>query len=120
MKRLTLSLLTAALICAAGSAGAWWGNGWGGWNPYSVWDPRYWVEEFFGGSYYGGGPWGYGGPWGGYGYPYYSGNYGYGYPHHGGTYAAAPYYGGSGYPPSYAARTTRDARGSAKTQDSGS
>ena len=85
MKKLTLSLLTAILITAAGGTSAWWGN-WGGYGyPYDPWDPRYWMEEFFGGGYYGGGPWGYGGPWGGYGYPYYGGY--------------APHYGGNwGYP----------------------
>ena len=52
MKKLTLSLLAAALISAAGNAAAWWGNGWGGgWNPYDPWDPRYWAEEFFGGGW---------------------------------------------------------------------
>ena len=54
MRKLTLSLLTAALITVASNASAWWG---GGWNPYDPWDPRYWMEEFFGGGYYGGGPW---------------------------------------------------------------
>ena len=98
MKKLTLSLLAAALISAAGGVHAWWGNGWGGgWNPYDPWDPRYWMEEFFGGGWGNGwgGPWGYGGypyyggyyggPWGGYGAPW--GGYGY------------PYYGGWGYGP---------------------
>ena len=51
MKKLTLSFLAAALISAATSTSAWWGNGWGGgWNPYNPWDPRYWAEEFFGGG----------------------------------------------------------------------
>lgn len=93
-KRTLLPLLAGSLLAAATNVSAWWGNNWG-WNPYDPWDPRYWMEEFFGGGWggYGGGPWGYGGPWGGYGYPYYGGWGGgpwggYGY----------PYYGGWGYP----------------------
>jgi len=96
MKRSGLSLLAAALLVATTNASAFWNN-WGGygWNPYDPWDPRFWMEEFFGGGYYGGGPWGYGGPWGGYGSPYYGGygpwsygapyaGHGYGYPAYGG------------------------------------
>jgi len=108
-KPVTLSLLAGLILAAATNASAWWGSNWG-WNPYDPWDPRYWMEEFFGGGYYGGGPWGYGGgpwgygggpwgygggpwgyggvPWGGYG-PYYGG-YGYGYPLYG-NYAYAQY-----------------------------
>jgi hypothetical protein len=108
MKKLILSLSAALLITAAGSASAFWGNNWGGWNPYDPWDPRFWAEEFFGGGWggYGGGPWGYGGgPWGGYGgYPYYGGGYyggpwgGYGgYPYYAGGYYGGPW-GGYGVP----------------------
>ena len=96
-RRIVLSLLAGLTLAAATNASAWWGNNWG-WNPYDPWDPRFWMEEFFGGGYYGGGPWGYGGgPWGGYGYPYYQswayaplhgGYYGYGYPYY--RYAASP------------------------------
>ena len=108
-KRTALSLLAGLILAAATNVSAWWGSNWG-WNPYDPWDPRYWMEEFFGGGYYGGGPWGYGGgpwgygggpwgygggpwgyggvPWGGYG-PYYGG-YGYGYPLYG-NYAYAQY-----------------------------
>jgi hypothetical protein len=102
MRKTLIALLAAVLLGAAGSVSAWWG---GGWNPYSPWDPRYWMEEFFGGGW-GGGPWGYGGPygysggpWGG--YPYYGGygpwgGYGgpwggYGYPAGGWGYGQAPY-----------------------------
>jgi hypothetical protein len=94
-KHLTLLLATVLMISAVSSASAFWGNNWGGygWNPYDPWDPRFWLEEFFGGGYYGGGPWGYGGPWGGYGYPYYGG---YGYTPWGG-YGYAPW-AGYGYP----------------------
>ncbi|MCP5438221.1 MAG: sulfur globule protein CV1 [Chromatiaceae bacterium] len=109
---LKFSLLAGVLLAATSQASAWWG---GGWNPYDPWDPRYWAEEFFGGSGwggygggpwgYGGGPWGYGGPWGGYGYPYYGG-YGYGVPYYGGYWPGYggtwPYHGGWGYAP-YAA-----------------
>lgn len=110
MKKMTvLSLLAGLLLAAATNVSAWWG----GWNPYDPWDPRYWMEEFFGGGWGG-----YGGPWGGYGYPYYGGwGYGpwggYGYPYYGGYgygpwayrggwpyYAAVwPHYGGWGYAP---------------------
>ena len=117
-KRTALSLLAGLLLAAATNASAWWGNNWG-WNPYDPWDPRYWLEEFFGGGNwggwgggpwgYGGGPWGYRGPWGGYGYPYYGGyGYrgpwgGYGYPYYGGYGYGWPYYGGYGYAPVIAA-----------------
>lgn len=111
-KRTALSLLAGLLLAAATNASAWWGNNWG-WNPYDPWDPRYWLEEFFGGSRWGGwggGPWGYGGgPWGGYGYPYYGGyGYrgpwgGYGYPYYGGYGYGYPYYGGYGHAPVVAA-----------------
>lgn len=107
-KRLTTAGLAGLLLMAAGTTNAWWG---GGWNPYDPWDPRYWMEEFFGDSWsggpwgygggpwgygggpwgYGGGPWGYGGgPWGGYhGAPYYGYTpWGYGVPYHG--YAHTP------------------------------
>ena len=98
-KRTTLSLLAGLILAAATNVSAWWGSNWG-WNPYDPWDPRYWMEEFFGGGYYGGGPWGYGGgpwgyggvPWGGYG-PYYGG-YG---PHYGGYGVGYPLYGNYGY-----------------------
>ena len=96
------------LMSAAGASQAWWGNnGWGnGWNPYDVWDPRYWMEEMeqafddddWYGPYgpYGGGPYGYG-PYGGgpYGYgpgPYGGGPYGYS-PYGGAPYGAPPPYG---------------------------
>ena len=127
MKRhLKFSLLAGVLLTLTTQASAWWG---GGWNPYDPWDPRYWAEEFFGGSGwggygggpwgYGGGPWGYGGPWGGYGYPYYGGGYGYGpygygVPYYGGY---RPYYGGWRYAP-YAtlpAQTTSTQTGKSKT-----
>ncbi len=106
MKRsMALSLLAGLLLAAATNVSAWWGNNWG-WNPYDPWDPRYWMEEFFGGGWGHGGPWGYrypyyggwGGPWGGYGYPYYrgwGGPWGYGYPYYGGW--GHPHYGGWGY-----------------------
>jgi hypothetical protein len=98
-RRIVRSLLVGLTLAAATNVSAWWGNNWG-WNPYDPWDPRFWMEEFFGGGYYGGGPWGYGGgpwsygggPWGGYGYPYYyswnsapahGGYYAYGYPYYG-------------------------------------
>ncbi len=121
MKKLTLSMLAALLISAAGSATAFWGNnGWGGgWNPYDPWDPRYWAEEFFGGNGWGGGyggPWGgYGGPWGGYGGPgYYGGPWGGGYPYYGGGYM--PGYSGWGYAPYAAlpAQTTSKPKAKAK------
>jgi len=108
--RTALSLLAGLLLAAATNVSAWWGNNWG-WNPYDPWDPRYWMEEFFGGGWggYGGGPWGYGRPWGGYGYPYYGGwgGYpysggwgGYGYPYYGGWGGYGyPYYGGLGHAP---------------------
>jgi hypothetical protein len=117
MKRHTaLSLLAGLILAAATNVSAWWG---GGWNPYDPWDPRYWMEEFFGGGWGYGGPWGgygypyYGGygygPWGGYGYPYYAG-YGYGgpwgghgYPYYRGYAYGWPYYGGYGYAPALAA-----------------
>ncbi len=70
--------------------GPWGGGPWGSygydWNPYDVWDPRYWAEEFenvfdddwWGNNYYSR-------PYGGYGYGYpYQGGYGYGYPYQGG------------------------------------
>jgi hypothetical protein len=93
MKRHTaLALLAGLLLAAASNVSAWWGNNWG-WNPYDPWDPRYWMEEFFGGSYYGRGPWGWGrGPWG-YGYPYHGG---WGHPYYRGW--GYPYHGGWGYP----------------------
>lgn len=109
MKRArALSLAAALMLGTAGNSSAFWGDGWGGgWNPYSPWDPRYWLEEFFGGGYYGGGPWGYGGgpwgygaPWGGYGHYPYGGGYGpWGY--RGGPYygPAAPYPSGWHYAP---------------------
>jgi hypothetical protein len=126
MKRhLKFSLLAGVLLALTTQASAWWG---GGWNPYDPWDPRYWAEEFFGGSGwggygggpwgYGGRPWGYGGPWGGYGYPYYGGYgygpHGYGAPYYGGY---RPYYGGWGYAP-YAtlpAQTASTQTGKSKT-----
>ena len=129
MKRhLKFSLLAGVLLTLTTQASAWWG---GGWNPYDPWDPRYWAEEFFGGSGwggygggpwgYGGGPWGYGGPWGGYGYPYYGGGYGYGpygygVPYYGGY---RPYYGGWGYAPYAAlpAQTATTQAGKSKTSD---
>ena len=128
MKRhLKFSLLAGVLLALTTQASAWWG---GGWNPYDPWDPRYWAEEFFGGSGwggygggpwgYGGGPWGYGGPWGGYGYPYYGGYgygpYGYGVPYHGGY---RPYLGGWGYAPYAAlpAQTATTQAGKSKTSD---
>lgn len=126
MKRhLKFSLLAGVLLALTTQASAWWG---GGWNPYDPWDPRYWAEEFFGGSGwggygggpwgYGGRPWGYGGPWGGYGYPYYGGYgygpHGYGAPYYGGY---RPYYGGWSYAP-YAtlpAQTASTQTGKSKT-----
>ena len=105
-----LPLLAGLLLAAATNVSAWWGNNWG-WNPYDPWDPRYWLEEFFGGGWGGYRGWGYGGPWGGYGYPYYGGwGYpyyggwgGYRYPYHGGWGYGYPYYGGWGYAPYVAA-----------------
>ncbi|MCB1798046.1 MAG: sulfur globule protein CV1 [Gammaproteobacteria bacterium] len=128
MKRhLKFSLLAGVLLALTTQASAWWG---GGWNPYDPWDPRYWAEEFFGGSGwggygggpwgYGGGPWGYGGPWGGYGYPYYGGYgygpYGYGVPYYGGY---RSYLGGWGYAPYAAlpAQTATTQAGKSKTSD---
>ena len=128
MKRhLKFSLLASVLLALTTQASAWWG---GGWNPYDPWDPRYWAEEFFGGSGwggygggpwgYGGGPWGYGGPWGGYGYPYYGGYgygpYGYGVPYYGGY---RSYLGGWGYAPYAAlpAQTATTQAGKSKTSD---
>jgi hypothetical protein len=119
MKKLTLSLLAAAWLSATGSATAWWG---GGWNPYDPWDPRFWMEEFFGGGYYGGyggpwgyggGPWGYGGPWN-YGSPWGWG--GYGYPYHSGYYAAGPWV--YGYPNPVATQAPRVAAAPEKTDSS--
>ena len=46
-RKTLLALLAGVLLAAAGNASAWWG---GGWNPYDPWDPRYWMEEFFGGN----------------------------------------------------------------------
>ncbi len=94
-KRMAITGLAGLLSLAATSAHAWWG---GGWNPYDPWDPRYWMEEFFGGGgYYGGGPWGYGGgPWGYGGGPWsYSGPWGYG----GGPWGNRYGYPYSGYSP---------------------
>ncbi len=68
-----------------------WGNNWGNWNPYDVWDPRYWLEEMedaFDDDWDNWG--GYGSPYGGYGG---YGNRGYGSPYGG--------YGGYGYSNSY-------------------
>lgn len=74
MNRLLRMLIAAALLTASGSSFAWWG----GWNPWPVWTPMYWMEEAFGDDYwdgpYGHGPYGYGpgwyGPYSGWGHPY--------------------------------------------------
>jgi len=123
-KRTALSLLAGLLLAAATNVSAWWGNNWG-WNPYDPWDPRYWMEEFFGGGWGGyGGPWGgygypyyggWGGPWGGYGYPYYGGWGGYGYPY--GGWGGYPYYRGWGYAPYAPAYATAPAQTSTKKAD---
>jgi hypothetical protein len=96
MKPVIKLLASALLLASASNASAWWGDGWGGgWNPWPVWTPMYWMEEMVGDDdWYG--PYGYGGyPYGGYGgYPY-GGGYG-GYPY--GGYGGYPYGGYGGYP----------------------
>lgn len=115
MRSKTKAIMALFLLSFATASQAWWGNnGWGNdWNPYDVWDPRYWIEEmdneFGNDNWGGGGPWGGpygGGPWGGPGY--YGGPYGgpgyYGGPY-GGPYGApfGPAYGPGPYgPPGYA------------------
>jgi len=85
------ALLLIGVLWVSGSAQAFWGNSWGGWNPWPVWTPMYWMEEFVGDDYDNYGSYGYG-PYGG-GYP---GGYpgGYGAPAYGG----APYRGYGAYP----------------------
>ena len=54
---LKFSLLAGVLLAATSQASGVVGRRL---EPYDPWDPRYWAEEFFGGSGWGG----YGGPWG--------------------------------------------------------
>ncbi len=88
MKRLIHIVLAGVLLAASSSSHAWWD-----WNPWPVWTPMYWAEEFFDdgwGDGWGYGPYGYGGPWG---YP----GYGNGYPTYG-SWGGYPGYGGWGGP----------------------
>lgn len=49
MKIKTLLLTLILMFSSVGSVNAFWNNGWNNswnnWNPYDVWDPRYWMEE---------------------------------------------------------------------------
>jgi len=98
MKNTIQALLALGLLGAASASQAWWGNnGWGNhWNPYDVWDPRYWMEEMenaFDDDWYGPGPYG---PYGPYGYGPYGPPPVYG-PAYGPGFGPAPY----GPPPAY-------------------
>lgn len=84
------AIIFMALLGLSASSQAFWGNSWGGWNPWPVWTPMYWMEEMVGDNdYYGGGPYGpYGGAYGPGGYP---GAWG-------APYGGAPYTGYGSYP----------------------